>query len=43
MNSLKTGDPLTGTMANSEDPDKMQHFNKVYTVDDKIDLQEKNY
>ena len=42
INPLKTGDLLTGNMANSEDPDKMQHFNKVCTVEDKIDLLEKN-
>ena len=26
INPLYTGNPLTGTFANSEDPDEMQHY-----------------
>ena len=26
VNSLKTEDPKTGTLANSEDPDEMMHY-----------------
>ena len=53
MNNMKhileplLGNPKTGTLANSEDPDEMPHdapFTRVCTVCfDKIDLQRKKY
>ena len=44
LNPLRTGYPKTGTLANSEDPDKMSHFTMFCTVClDKINLQRKKY